>query len=138
MASRLNQQALLHAENYLRDSSIASTAGFHWTRLRIWPAQVIKQLKKLKSNFDLARFSIPGGTQARICFHSSGLRTSAFYFVPFIHRRHFDFSLHYWKTNPNFLSIISMPTHVFIVMTVYLSFTVRAEMYFGFGIVTPS
>jgi hypothetical protein len=55
---------------------------------------------------------------------------AAFYFVPFIMAAILTILWQYWRSGPNFLSInLYAYAMFFTVMTVYLSFTVRAEMY---------
>ncbi len=125
-----NQQALLHAENYYQ------THPLQYGKVSLDPftnlfGKIIKPLNRLKSNFDLgAIFYSWWNTGTYLFPFVQDFGTAAFYFIPFIIAGLLTMAWHYWKTNPNFLSLNLYAYSIFfIVMTVYLSFTVRAEMY---------
>ncbi len=125
-----NQQALLHAENYYQ------THALQHGRVSLDPftnifGKALPFLNKYKSNFDLgAIFYSWWNTGTYLFPFVQDFGTSAFYFVPFIIAVILTLLWKYWNKNPNFLSInLYAYSMFFIVMSVYLSFTVRAEMY---------
>ncbi len=125
-----NQQALLHAQNYYQ------THDRQHGRVSLDPftnifGKALPFLNNYKSNFDLgAIFYSWWNTGTYLFPFVQDFGTAAFYFVPFIIAGILTLFWRYWKSSPNFLSINLYAYAVFfIVMTVYLSFTVRAEMY---------
>ena len=125
-----NQQALLHAEVYYQ------THPLQYGRVALDPftnlfGKIIKPLKNLKSSFDLSAIFYSWWNTGTYLFpFVQDFGTAAFYFIPFLIAGILTLSWHYWKTSPNFLSLnLYAYALFFIVMTVYLSFTVRAEMY---------
>jgi oligosaccharide repeat unit polymerase len=125
-----NQQALLHAENYYEVHPLehGKVSLDIFTNLA---SKVVKPLKKFRANFDLgAIFYSWWNTGTYLFPFVQDFGTTAFYFVPFLIAGILMLSWHYWQTSPNFLSLNLYAYAIFfIVMTVYLSFTVRAEMY---------
>ena len=125
-----NQQALLHAEVYYQ------THPLQYAKVSLDPftnlfGKVIKPLNKLKSHYDLgAIFYSWWNTGTYLFPFVQDFGDSAFYIIPFLIAGILTLSWHYWKTSPNFLSLnLYAYAMFFMVMTVYLSFTVRAEMY---------
>ena len=125
-----NQQALLHAENYYQAHELQHGKVSLDPFTNIF-GKLIKPLNKLKSNYDLgAIFYSWWNTGTYLFPFVQDFGTSAFYFIPFIIAAILALVWKYWQTNPNFLSTnLYAYAMFFIVMTVYLSFTVRAEMY---------
>jgi oligosaccharide repeat unit polymerase len=125
-----NQQALLHAKNYYQ------THDLQMGRVTLDPftnlfGKIIKPLNNLKSEYDLgAIFYSWWNTGTYLFPFVQDFGTAAFYIIPFIIAGILTLAWKYWKINPNFLSTnLYAYAMFFIVMTVYLSFTVRAEMY---------
>src|SRR3989344_3110755 len=111
-----NQQALLHADSYYRTHELQHGKVSLDPFTNIF-GKLIPGLNNLKSNFDLGAI-----------FYSWW--NTGTYLFPFIMAALLTLSWRYWETSPNFLSInLYAYSMFFIVMTVYLSFTVRAEMY---------
>jgi oligosaccharide repeat unit polymerase len=125
-----NQQALLHAEDYYQDhlQQHGKVSLDPFTNIF---GKIITPLHRLKSNYDLgAIFYSWWNTGTYLFPFVQDFGTAAFYIIPFIIAGILTLSWRYWQTNPNFLSInLYAYAMFFIVMTVYLSFTVRAEMY---------
>ncbi len=125
-----NQQALLHANSYYQ------THELQHGKVSVDPftnifGKVLPFLNNYKSDFDLgAIFYSWWNTGTYLFPFVQDFGTAAFYFVPFIIAGILTWLWHYWKSSPNFFSINLYAYAIFfIVMTVYLSFTVRAEMY---------
>lgn len=125
-----NQQALLHAEVYYQ------THPLQYGKVSLDPftqlaSHVFHGLKKYKSNFDLGAIFYPWWNTGTYLFpFVQDFGTAAFYFIPFLIAGILTLVWQYWRTSPNFLSLnLYAYSMFFIVMTVYLSFTVRAEMY---------
>ena len=120
-----NQQALLHAQMYYETHPIQKG------KVTMDPFTNILGLDKFKSDFDLGKiFKSWWNTGTYLFPFVMDFGTAAFYFVPFIIAGFLTLVWRYWLVNPNFLSINLYAYAIFfIVMTVYLSFTVRAEMY---------
>jgi oligosaccharide repeat unit polymerase len=120
-----NQQALLHAQDYYETHPIQKG------KVTLDPFTNILGLDQFKSNFDLgAIFKSWWNTGTYLFPFVIDFGTSAFFFIPFIIAGFLTLIYRFWLVNPNFLSINLYAYAVFfIVMTVYLSFTVRAEMY---------
>ncbi|HTL39495.1 MAG TPA: O-antigen polymerase [Methylomirabilota bacterium] len=125
-----NQQALLHAEAYYQ------THPLQYGKVSLDPftnlfGKVIKPLNKLKSHFDLGEIFYSWWNTGTYLFpFVQDFGDAAFYFVPFVIAVILTMLWHYWRSSANFLSInFYSYAMFFVVMTVYLSFTVRAEMY---------
>ncbi len=120
-----NQQALLHAWQYYQ------THPLQYGKVTLDPFTNILGLHQFKSNFDLGEIFYSWWNTGTYLFpFVQDFGEAAFYLVPFIIAAILTLLWHYWKENPNFLSINYYAYAMFfIVMTVYLSFTVRAEMY---------
>lgn len=125
-----NQQALLHADKYYQ------THELQYGKVSLDPfsnifGKLIPGLNNIKSDFDLgAIFYSWWNTGTYLFPFVQDFGASAFFIIPFIMAALLTLSWRYWQTNPNFLSInLYAYAMFFIVMTVYLSFTVRAEMY---------
>ncbi|MBX4191199.1 MAG: oligosaccharide repeat unit polymerase [Candidatus Doudnabacteria bacterium] len=120
-----NQQALLHAEQYYRSHPVQHG------KVSLDPFTNIVGLDQYKSNYDLgAIFYSWWNTGTYLFPFVQDFGDSAFYFAPFFIAGILTLVWHYWKSAMNFLSInLYAYAMFFIVMTVYLSFTVRAEMY---------
>ncbi len=125
-----NQQALLHAENYYQTHELQRGKVFLDPFTNLF-GKIIKPLNNLKSDYDLgAIFYSWWNTGTYLFPFVQDFGTAAFYFVPFVIAGILTLAWKYWKNNPNFLSTnFYAYACFFIVMTVYLSFTVRAEMY---------
>jgi len=125
-----NQQALLHAQNYYE------THPLQYGKVSLDPftnifGKFIPPLNNIKSDFDLGAIFYPWWNTGTYLFpFVQDFGTSAFFIIPFLLAALVTLAWRYWETNPNFLSInLYAYTVFFIVMTVYLSFSVRAEMY---------
>lgn len=125
-----NQQALLRAQQYYE------THPLQYGKVSLDPftnifGKIIKPLNNLKSHYDLGEIFYPWWNTGTYLFpFVQDFGTAAFYFVPFIFGIILTLIWRWWQANPNFLSINLYAYAIFfIVMTVYLSFTVRAEMY---------
>ncbi len=125
-----NQQALLHAENYYNEHEVQKGKVFLDPFTNIF-GKIIKPLNNIKSNYDLgAIFYSWWNTGTYLFPFVQDFGTAAFYITPFIVAMILTLAWKYWEALPNFLSInLYAYSMFFIVMTVYLSFTVRAEMY---------
>jgi oligosaccharide repeat unit polymerase len=125
-----NQQALMHAWRYYQVHPIQHGKVSLDPFTNIF-GKVIKPLNKLKPNYDLgAIFYSWWNTGTYLFPFVQDFGVSAFYWVPFVIGAILTLLWRYWQRNPNFLSInLYAYAMFFIVMTVYLSFTVRAEMY---------
>jgi hypothetical protein len=125
-----NQQSLLHAQMYYQSHPVqhGKVSLDPFTNLF---GKVIKPLNHLKSNYNLCDiFECWWNTGTYLFPFVQDFGTAAFFFVPFIIAGLIALVWHYWLTSPNFLSInLYAYTCFFVVMTIYLSFTVRAEMY---------
>jgi oligosaccharide repeat unit polymerase len=120
-----NQQALLHAWQYYQVHPVQHG------KVSLDPFTNIVGLDQFKSNYDLGEIFYSWWNTGTYLFpFVQDFGESAFYFVPFLIAGILTWLWHYWKTTPNFLSTnLYAYAMFFIVMTVYLSFTVRAEMY---------
>ncbi len=134
-----NQQALLRAENYYQTHELL------YGRVSLDPftnllGKIIKPLNKFKSHYDLgAIFYSWWNTGTYLFPFVQDFGTAAFYFVPFIIAGILTLVWRYWESSPNFLSLnLYAYAMFFIVMTVYLSFTVRAEMYIDLALLFVS
>lgn len=120
-----NMQALLHAQQYYETHPVQQGKVF------LDPFTNILGLDELKSNFDLGDIFFSWWNTGTYLFpFVQDFGNAAFYFVPFIIAGLLAFVWRYFRTSPNFLSLnLYAYGCFFIVMTIYLSFTVRAEMY---------
>ena len=125
-----NQQALLHAEQYYQ------THQLQYGKVSLDPftnifGKILPFLNQYKSHYDLGEIFYSWWNTGTYLFpFVQDFGTAAFYFVPFVIAGILTMLWRYWQNNPNFLSInLYAYAMFFIVMTVYLSFTVRAEMY---------
>ncbi|MEO8065977.1 MAG: O-antigen polymerase [Candidatus Doudnabacteria bacterium] len=125
-----NQQALLHAENYYQTHELQHGKVSLDPFTNIF-GKVIKPLNNLKSQYDLGQIFYSWWNTGTYLFpFVQDFGTSAFYFVPFLIAALLTLSWRFWQSSPNFLSVnLYAYALFFVVMTVYLSFTVRAEMY---------
>jgi hypothetical protein len=125
-----NQQALLHAQMYYE------THPLQHGRVSLDPftnifGKALPFLNHYKSSYDLgAIFYSWWNTGTYLFPFVQDFGNAAFYVVPFFVAGLIALAWRYWHTSPNYLSInLYAYTCFFIVMTIYLSFTVRAEMY---------
>ncbi|MEJ0020991.1 MAG: O-antigen polymerase [Candidatus Doudnabacteria bacterium] len=134
-----NQQALLHAELYYQTHPVQHGKVSLDPFTNIF-GKVIKPLQKLKSNYDLgAIFYSWWNTGTYLFPFVQDFGISAFYFVPFLIAGLLTLAWHYWKTSPNFLSLNFYAYALFfIVFSVYMSFTVRAELYLDIALLFVS
>lgn len=120
-----NMQALLHAQQYyeVHEPQLG--------RVTLDPFTNIAGLDQYGSSFDLCEiFQCWWNTGTYLFPFVQDFGNAAFYFVPFVIAGILVLLWQYWRANPNFLSInLYAYACFFIVMTIYLSFTVRAEMY---------
>ncbi|MBX4187461.1 MAG: hypothetical protein KW802_04410, partial [Candidatus Doudnabacteria bacterium] len=125
-----NQQALLHADMYYQSHPLqhGKVSLDPFTNLF---GKAIPPLNKLKSSYDLGAIFYPWWNTGTYLFpFVQDFGESAFYFVPFIIAAILTLIWKYQHQSPNFLSVnLYAYAMFFIVMTVYLSFTGRAEMY---------
>jgi oligosaccharide repeat unit polymerase len=125
-----NQQALLHAQMYYESHPLQHG------RVTLDPftnlfGKAVPALNNLKSNFDLGAIFYPWWNTGTYLFpFVQDFGNAAFLIVPGIVAGFLALIWRYWRTSENFLSINLFAYSIFfIVMTIYLSFTVRAEMY---------
>lgn len=120
-----NMQALLHAQQYYEINPI------QMGKVTLDPFTNILGLDSLKSQYDLGQIFFPWWNTGTYLFpFVQDFGNAAFYFVPFLVASLLTLIWRYWETTPTFLSInLYAYACFFMVMTIYLSFTVRAEMY---------
>lgn len=120
-----NQQALLHAYEYYQINPVQ--VG----KVSLDPFTNILGLDQFKSDYDLCKiFKCWWNTGTYLFPFVQDFGTKAFIFVPFVLAGILAAVWRFWKSVPNYLSInLYAYACFFIVMTIYLSFTVRAEMY---------
>jgi hypothetical protein len=120
-----NMQALLHAQQYYETNPV------QMGRVALDPFTNIVGLDSLQSDFDLCKiFECWWNTGTYLFPFVQDFGNAAFYIIPFLMAGILTFLWLYWKGRPNFLSInLYAYACFFMVMTIYLSFTVRAEMY---------
>lgn len=125
-----NQQALLHANEYYKTHPIQKGL------VTLDPFTNIVGLDQLKSEYDLgAIFKSWWNTGTYLFPFVQDFGRAAFYFIPFLIAGFLTLAWRYWEATKNFLSINLYAYAVFfMVMTIYLSFTVRAEMYLDFAV----
>ncbi len=136
-----NMQSLFHAQQYYEVNPV------QMGKVTLDPFTNILGLHSLKSDYDLCKiFECWWNTGTYLFPFVQDFGNAAFYFVPFLIAGVLGLLWRFWQTKPNFLSInLYAYACFFIVMTIYLSFTVRAEMYIdlfvlfmGYLIVTNS
>jgi hypothetical protein len=120
-----NMQSLLHAQQYYEVNEV------QMGRVTLDPFTNIVGLDSLRSNFDLCEiFQCWWNTGTYLFPFVQDFGNAAFFFVPFLIAGILTFAWRYWQEHPNFLSTnLYAYACFFMVMTIYLSFTVRAEMY---------
>lgn len=120
-----NMQALLHAQNYYQHHDLQHGK----VTLDIFTN--ILRLRQFKSHYDLGAIFKPWWNTGTYLFpFVQDFGTSAFFIAPFFIAAILTLLWQYWKTSPNFLSInFYAYACFFITMSIYLSFTIRAEMY---------
>ena len=120
-----NQQALLHAHEFYLLNPVQKGL------VTLDPFTNILGLDRFQSNYDLCRiFQCWWNTGTYLFPFVQDFGDAAFFFVPALIAAVLTLLWHYWKATPNFLSInLYAYACFFIVMSVYLSFTVRAEFY---------
>ena len=120
-----NMQALMRADLYYQ------THELQLGKVTLDPFTNILGLDSLKSEYDLGEiFKSWWNTGTYLFPFVQDFGVLAFVFVPFIMAILLTLLWRYMQVMPNFLSLnLYAYACFFIVMTVYLSFTVRAEMY---------
>ena len=120
-----NQQALLHAWQYYQVNPVQHG------KVSLDPFTNILGLDQFRSNYNLGEIFYSWWNTGTYLFpFVQDFGEAAFYFIPFLIAGLLTILWQYWRSNPNFLSInLYAYAYFFMVMTVYLSFTVRAEMY---------
>jgi hypothetical protein len=125
-----NEQALLHAWQYYSVHPVqhGKVSLDPFTNLF---GKALPFLNHYKSNYNLCDiFQCWWNTGTYLFPFVQDFGSSAFYFIPFLIAGIISLVWRYWRTSPNYLSInLFAYTCFFIVMTIYLSFTVRAEFY---------
>ena len=129
-----NQQALLHAHEYYE------THPTQKGLVTLDPFTNIVGLDQLKSEYDLgAIFKSWWNTGTYLFPFVQDFGNWAFYWVPFVISGLLTLLWRYWRAVQNYLSInLYSYAMFFIVMTIYLSFTVRAEMYLDIFVLLAS
>ena len=120
-----NMQALLHAQAYYE------THPLQHGKVSLDPFTNILGLHQFASHYDLgAIFYSWWNTGTYLFPFVQDFGDAAFAVIPFLLAGFVTLAWRYWKTSPNFLSINFYAYALFfIVMSIYLSFTVRAEFY---------
>ncbi len=120
-----NMQALLHAQTYYEVNPLQHG------KVTLDPFTNIVGLDQYASHYDLgAIFYSWWNTGTYLFPFVQDFGDAAFLIVPFIIAGFLTLAWRYWKTSPNFLSLNYYAyACFFIVMSIYLSFTVRAEFY---------
>lgn len=120
-----NQQALLHATEFYETNPIQKG------KVTLDPFTNILGLKQFKSDFDLCKiFKCWWNTGTYLFPFVQDFGKWAFVFIPPLIAGILALLYRYWLSVKNFLSInLYAYMCFFIVMSIYLSFTVRAEMY---------
>ncbi|MGE5392299.1 MAG: hypothetical protein ACM3NH_00955 [Candidatus Saccharibacteria bacterium] len=125
-----NMQALKHAQVYYESHPVQHGKVMldPFTNLA---GKAIPALDRFKSHYDLGDIFFSWWNTGTYLFpFVQDFGNSAFYFAPLIIAALLTAAWRYWKSAPNFLSVnLYAYACFFIVMTIYLSFTVRAEMY---------
>ncbi len=120
-----NMQALMRADLYYQNHEL------QYGKVTLDPFTNLLRLHSLKSNYDLGEiFKSWWNTGTYLFPFVQDFGVYAFIFVPFIFALILTMLWRYMQNSPNFLSLnLYAYACFFIAMTVYLSFTVRAEMY---------
>lgn len=120
-----NQQALLHATEYYKTHEIQKG------KVTLDPFTNILKIKSLKSEYDLGQIFKPWWNTGTYLFPFVQDFGKAGYFVaPFLLAFFLAFVWKYFNARANFFAVqLYAYSCFFVVMSVYLSFTVRAEMY---------
>lgn len=125
-----NMQALLHAQMYYE------THAHQHGKVSLDPftnlfGKALPFLNQYKSNYDLGAIFYPWWNTGTYLFpFVQDFGDKAFFIIPFIVAGLIALVWRYWRTAPNYLSLnLFAYACFFIVMTIYLSFTVRAEFY---------
>jgi oligosaccharide repeat unit polymerase len=120
-----NMQALLHAQQFYEVNP--AQLG----KVTLDPFTNIIGLDSLRSTYNLCDiFQCWWNTGTYLFPFVQDFGNAAFYFIPFVIAGILTLLWKYWKHQANFLSLnLYAYACFFIVMTIYLSFTVRAEMY---------
>lgn len=120
-----NMQALMRADVYYQ------THELQYGKVTLDPFTNLLRLRSLKSHYDLGEiFESWWNTGTYLFPFVQDFGAAAFVFAPFIIAAALTMLWRYMAESPNFLSFnLYAYGCFFIVMTVYLSFTVRAEMY---------
>lgn len=120
-----NMQALLHAQQYYEINPV------EWGKVTLDPFTNIVGLDRYGPNFDLCDiFQCWWNTGTYLFPFVQDFGNMAFYLAPAIIAGFLVLLWRYWLHHPNFLSVnLYAYACFFMVMTIYLSFTVRAEMY---------
>jgi oligosaccharide repeat unit polymerase len=120
-----NMQALMHADNYYQ------THALQHGKVSLFPFTNLLKLKNLKPEFDLGEiFKSWWNTGTYLFPFVQDFGRAAFFVVPFFLAGILTLLWLYMQKSPNFLSVnLYAYACFFIAMSIYLSFTVRAEMY---------
>lgn len=120
-----NMQSLQHAQEYYEKNPL------QYGKVTLDPFTNIVGLDSLKSNFDLGKiFKSWWNTGTYLFPFVQDFGNVAFFIIPFLVAGVLTALWRLLMTVPNFLSTnLYAYACFFIVMTIYLSFTVRAEMY---------
>lgn len=121
-----NMQSLLHAQAYYEAHPI------QWGRVTLDPFTNILGLDQFKSQYDLGEIFYDWWNTGTYLFpFVQDFGNSAFYFIPFVIAGILTLLWQYWRSVPDNYLALNLYAYAcfFIVMTIYLSFTVRAEMY---------
>lgn len=120
-----NMQALLHAQQFYE------THPIQMGKVTLDPFTNILGLDSLHSSFNLCDiFQCWWNTGTYLFPFVQDFGSAAFYIIPFLIAGILTLLWKYVLNNPNFLSLnLYAYASFFMVMTIYLSFTVRAEMY---------
>lgn len=120
-----NMQALMRADLYYQ------THQLQYGKVTLDPFTNLLRLHSLKSHYDLGEiFESWWNTGTYLFPFVQDFGAAAFIFIPFIFAAILTMLWRYVQSAPNFFSYnLYAYACFFIAMTVYLSFTVRAEMY---------
>jgi oligosaccharide repeat unit polymerase len=126
-----NMQALLHAQQFYE------THPVQMGKVTLDPFTNILGLDQFASSFSLCEiFQCWWNTGTYLFPFVQDFGNAAFFIIPFLVAGILTFLWNYWRENPNFFSInLYAYACFFMVMTIYLSFTVRAEMYIDLFII---
>lgn len=130
-----NMQSLMHAQQYYE------TYPIQWGKVTLDPFTNILGLDQFKSHYDLGEIFYDWWNTGTYLFpFVQDFGNSAFYWVPFVMAGLLTLLWQYWRSAPeNYLSLnLYAYACFFMVMTIYLSFTVRAEMYIDLFLILVS